>query len=107
MRAAQALRSLLSNPGGIARPEGPGEARDRQGQDRIGAQETDGRGTAWTVGALVQANYGSRELLRVDGVPVGREIGRDVVPSPRDVPALGGSIIAVLATDAPLLPVQC
>ena len=51
----------------------------------------------WTVGALVQANYGSRDLLRVDGVPVGREIGRDVVPSHRDVPAGGGSIIAVLA----------
>jgi D-aminopeptidase len=62
---------------------------------------------AWTVGVLVQANYGSRDLLRVDGVPVGREIGRDVVPSHRDVPALGGSIIAVLATDAPLLPIQC
>jgi D-aminopeptidase len=64
-------------------------------------------GADWTVGALVQANYGSRDLLRVDGVPVGREIGRDVVPSHRDVPALGGSIIAVLATDAPLLPIQC
>jgi D-aminopeptidase len=64
-------------------------------------------GTAWTVGALVQANYGSRDLLRVDGVPVGLEIGRDVVPSHRDAPALGGSIIAVLATDAPLLPIQC
>jgi D-aminopeptidase len=58
------------------------------------------------VGALVQANYGSRDLLRVDGVPVGREIGRDVVPSHREVPALGGAIIAVLATDAPL-PIQC
>jgi D-aminopeptidase len=65
-----------------------------------------GAGT-WTVGALVQANYGSRDLLRVDGVPVGREIGRDVVPSHRDVPAGGGSIIVVLATDAPLVPIQC
>jgi D-aminopeptidase len=64
-------------------------------------------GASWTVGALVQANYGSRDLLRVDGVPVGREIGRDVVPSHRDAPASGGSIIAVLATDAPLLPIQC
>jgi D-aminopeptidase len=64
-------------------------------------------GGTFTVGALVQANYGSRDLLRVDGVPVGREIGRDVVPSHRDVPALGGSIIAVLATDAPLVPIQC
>jgi D-aminopeptidase len=64
-------------------------------------------GAAWTVGALVQANYGARELLRVDGVPVGREIGRDVVPSHREMPTRGGSIIAVLATDAPLLPIQC
>ena len=34
-------------------------------------------GERFTVGALVQANYGARELLRVDGVPVGREIGPD------------------------------
>jgi D-aminopeptidase len=63
-------------------------------------------GAPWTVGALVQANYGSRDLLRVDGVPVGLEIGRDEVPSHRG-PAVGGSIIAVLATDAPLIPIQC
>jgi D-aminopeptidase len=43
-------------------------------------------GESFTVGALVQANYGARELLRVDGVPVGREIGTAVVPSHRDVP---------------------
>jgi D-aminopeptidase len=64
-------------------------------------------GSPRTVGVLVQANYGLRDLLRVDGVPVGLEIGRDVVPSHREIPALGGSIIAVLATDAPLLPIQC
>ena len=61
----------------------------------------------YTVGALVQANYGTRELLRVDGVPVGRAIGTDVVPSPRDAPKDAGSIIVILATDAPLLPIQC
>ncbi|MCC6626237.1 MAG: P1 family peptidase [Chloroflexi bacterium] len=64
----------------------------------------------WTVGALVQANYGRRDLLRVDGVPVGREIGLDRVPAPgrpADLPAGSGSIIVVLATDAPLLPTQC
>jgi D-aminopeptidase len=64
-------------------------------------------GERFTVGALVQANYGSRELLRVDGVPVGRAIGPDVVPSHRDVPREAGSIIVILATDAPLLPIQC
>ncbi|HMA33184.1 MAG TPA: P1 family peptidase [Chloroflexia bacterium] len=62
----------------------------------------------WTVGALVQANYGQRALVRVDGVPVGREIGPEVVPLPGVMPADGaGSIIVVLATDAPLLPGQC
>jgi D-aminopeptidase len=80
----------------------------------------------WVVGALVQANYGSRELLRIDGVPVGLEIPTSEAPSPWDqVEALetgtsakaaagssrtgpeGGSIIVVLATDAPLLPHQC
>jgi D-aminopeptidase len=66
----------------------------------------------WTVGALVQANYGRRERLTVDGVPVGREIGPEVVPTPWDEtptspPPGAGSIIVILATDAPLLPHQC
>lgn len=64
-------------------------------------------GGRWSVGALVQANYGARDLLRVDGVPVGREIGYDIVPSARAVQPETGSIIVVLATDAPLLPIQC
>jgi D-aminopeptidase len=55
----------------------------------------------YTVGVLVQCNYGQRDQLRVAGVPVGREIpgtpvwGDDV-----------GSIIVVVATDAPLLSTQ-
>ncbi|HZF34540.1 MAG TPA: P1 family peptidase [Candidatus Angelobacter sp.] len=65
-------------------------------------------GQDFTVGALVQANYGSRADLRVDGVPVGREIGFDRVPVPDWQGAKGaGSIIVVLATDLPLLPLQC
>jgi len=64
-------------------------------------------GESFAVGALVQANYGARELLRVDGVPVGREIGPEIVPSRHDVPRDSGSIIVILATDAPLLPIQC
>lgn len=64
-------------------------------------------GGTFTVGVLVQANYGSRADLRVDGVPVGREIGYEVVPSAWDEPPKGGSIIIVIATDTPLLPVQC
>lgn len=62
----------------------------------------------WTVGALVQANYGGRDLLRVDGVPVGRELGPDIVPLPGAPDLAGaGSIIVIVATDAPLLPMQC
>ena len=70
----------------------------------------------FTVAALVQANYGKRAWLRVDGVPVGDAIGTDVIPSPYDQgdaidaakpPPGSGSIIVVLATDAPLLPHQC
>lgn len=66
-----------------------------------------------TVGVLVQANYGKRAWLRVDGVPVGAEIGVDEVPSaygqaraPGTPPPGSGSIIIVVATDAPLLPYQ-
>jgi D-aminopeptidase len=59
-----------------------------------------------TVGVLVQANHGRRERLTIDGVPVGRELGPDVIPAP-DTPAGSGSIIVVVATDAPLLPHQC
>jgi D-aminopeptidase len=69
----------------------------------------------WTVGVLVQANYGDRQLLRIDGVPVGGAIPTSDVSSPWDeVEALsaratpeGGSIIGIVATDAPLLPHQC
>jgi D-aminopeptidase len=41
-------------------------------------------GGGWTVGALVQANYGSRSTLRVDGLPVGRVLTKERVPSPFD-----------------------
>ena len=59
----------------------------------------------YTVGVLVQANYGRRELLHIAGVPVGREIP-DLLPT-QGAPADGtGSIIVVIATDAPLLPHQ-
>ena len=63
----------------------------------------------FTVGILVQANYGDRERFQVNGVPVGEDITRTEVPSPYGEPAApaAGSIIVVVATDAPLLPNQC
>ncbi len=59
----------------------------------------------YTVGVLVQANYGSRELLRIAGVPVGKEIS-DLLPERGKLDDGTGSIIVVVATDAPLLPHQ-
>ncbi|NTW04239.1 MAG: S58 family peptidase, partial [Oscillochloris sp.] len=53
------------------------------------------------------ANYGLRGELRVDGVPVGRMIGPDSVPLPWPQPVTSSSIIVIIATDAPLLPIQC
>jgi D-aminopeptidase len=57
------------------------------------------------VGVLVQANYGARNRFRVDGVPVGQLIG-DRIPTPSRGGG-AGSIIGIVATDAPLLPHQC
>jgi len=64
----------------------------------------------WTVGVLVQCNYGSRPLLRIAGVPVGKEIP-DLLPCRPPCASAPpgsdlGSIIIVVATNAPLLPHQ-
>jgi len=58
-------------------------------------------GEEYTIGVLVSTNTGLREQLRIDGVPVGRELD---VPRPSWVAQ--GSIVIVVATDAPLLPRQ-
>jgi D-aminopeptidase len=82
-------------------------------------------GDAYLVGVLVQANYGRRARLRLDGVPIGEAIPESVLAAPSGpvaaqpaaggpsaaVPAEpgaegGGSIIVVVGTDAPLLPHQ-
>ena len=65
----------------------------------------------YTVGVLVQANFGSRDRLTIAGVPVGREL-RDTLRTELQAPPQGrrqegdGSIIVVVATNAPLLPHQ-
>jgi L-aminopeptidase/D-esterase-like protein len=61
----------------------------------------DAKDGGYTVGVLVQCNYGSREQLRIAGINVGREIAEHTIWQ-TDV----GSIIVVLATDAPLIPTQ-
>jgi L-aminopeptidase/D-esterase-like protein len=90
------------------------------------SRKLDASAGGYTVGVLVQCNYGLRPDLRVAGVPVGREIA-DLMPciaskdpslrprvrrcdtpasSPGDEDREQGSIIVVVATDAPLLPHQ-
>lgn len=61
---------------------------------------------AFTVGVLVQANYGLRDTLRIAGVPVGQFLRNDRVYSEETDADETGSIIIVVATDAPLLPHQ-
>src|SRR5207237_8590285 len=84
------------------------------------SRKLDAQGGGYTVGVLVQANHGRRVELRVAGVPVGVEIpvapprgggdGGNARPKPRaadaDTDGEMGSIIIVVATDAPLLPHQ-
>lgn len=65
----------------------------------------------YTVGALVQANFGRKESLKIAGVPVGKELENTVgselkLPSESYRQEGDGSIIVVIATDAPLLPHQ-
>ncbi len=59
----------------------------------------------FTVGALVQANHGSREDLVIAGVPVGKAI-TDLMPEQRLPNVEGHSIVMIVATDAPFLPYQ-
>ena len=75
----------------------------------------DKREGGYTVGVLVQANYGSRNQLTIAGVPVGKELldtlqmiikDESLAKNTKNVLSEMGSIIVVVATDAPLLPHQ-
>jgi L-aminopeptidase/D-esterase-like protein len=65
-------------------------------------------GTQYTVGVFVQANFGSREELVLAGRPLGQLLpDDDPVGEDASVPPGAGSVIAIVITDAPLLPHQC
>ncbi len=71
------------------------------------SRKLDAKFGGYTVGVLVQCNYGLRPNLRIAGVPVGKEIPNDAAYSAANFDELDrGSIIVVVATDAPLLPHQ-
>jgi L-aminopeptidase/D-esterase-like protein len=61
----------------------------------------DAKDGGYTVGVLVQCNYGRRPQLRIAGVPVGKEIPQEPAYAQET-----GSIIVIVATDAPLIPTQ-
>ena len=60
----------------------------------------------YKIGVLVQANFGSRDQLTIDGVPVGRELSELVPVASNHLPVPDdgkeGSVIIVIATDAPV-----
>jgi D-aminopeptidase len=65
-------------------------------------------GTTYTVGVFMQANFGRRDELTLAGVPLGRLLADDnPMAAPRANPGGAGSVIAIVGTDAPLLPHQC
>ena len=116
VRPKHAIRALdEASPGPVA------EGGVGGGTGMICNQFKGGIGTSsrqvgeYTVGVLVQCNYGGRAGLRIAGVPVGREIA-DLMPEYNragqgegelvDPAEAFGSIIVVVATDAPLLPHQ-
>lgn len=74
--------------------------------------DKDGTQKDYTIGVLVQANYGLKEDLHIGGVPVGRILLSETQASlPTSAPAAqgphaDGSIIVIIATDIPLIPVQ-
>jgi D-aminopeptidase len=77
---------------------------------RSEAAEKNGSGQSFVVGVFLQANFGRRSQLIIAGIPVGKKIPGDLYKSAAADPSGGGqesgSCIAVVATDAPLLPNQ-
>jgi L-aminopeptidase/D-esterase-like protein len=107
VRAEHAIAALDSARGGPVAEGSVGGGTGMIGFEFKGGIGTSSRitssaGAPRRVGALAQVNFGLRPLLTIAGVPVGREIPEGA-PLSRD----GGSIIVLLATDAPLLPHQC
>jgi D-aminopeptidase len=112
VKAEHALHAIDSAHGGAVEEGAVGGGtgmicNEFKGGIGTSSRKLDAKFGGYTVGVLVQCNYGIRQNLRIAGVPVGKEISED--------PAYGstafaqddwGSIIVVVATDAPLLSHQ-
>jgi len=102
--AAQALREAKDGP--VAEGNVGGGTGMVCHEFKCGIGTASRRVDAYTVGVLVQANYGIRDTLRIAGVPVGQHLRADRVYTDAALTGDTGSIIIVVATDAPLLPHQ-
>ena len=105
--AFQALDSASSGPvaeGGVGGGTGM-ICHEFKGGIGTASRQLDEESGGYTVGVLVQANYGVRDALTIAGVPVGKEI-TDLMPSSGKRSEDVGSIIVIVATDAPLLSHQ-
>jgi len=119
---AEHVREALARASGGPVPEGNAGGgtgmicHDFKGGTGTASRVVELDGERFTVAALVQANHSSRAVFSVNGVPVGQILDDTAVPLPvapetaagcePTAPAGAGSIIVVIATDAPLLPVQ-
>lgn len=112
LKAEHVYKALDSSTGGPVAEGGVGGGtgmicHEFKGGIGTASRMVETKSGTFTVGALVQANHGSREDFRIDGVPIGRLINSDYTPVPWTEPADSSSIIIIIATDAPLLPFQC
>ncbi len=78
-----------------------------KGGNGTASRLVDHAGTTYTVGAFLQANFGSREELTLAGQPLGQLLADDNPKARHAAPPGAGSVIAIVATDASLLPHQC
>ena len=106
---ADVVRALESASGGMVAEGSVGAGRGTVAFGWKGGIGTSSRALpaslgGWTVGVLVQTNYGG--VLQIDGMPVGETLGRYSYRNQVITEAGDGSIIIVIATDAPLDPVQ-
>ncbi len=76
-------------------------AAESRASKTCASRSVEAGGTGYTLGAFVQANFGRAEQLTIAGMPVGRRL----IEAASNKPDLG-SIIGIIATDAPLMPHQ-
>jgi D-aminopeptidase len=118
VRAEHAMAALDSAAGGPVAEGGVGGGtgmicHEFKGGIGTASRLVESRDGRYMLGVLVQANYGLRDLLRIAGAPVGQHlreqrVNTDPALAMRGMSGVGetGSIIIVVATDAPVLPHQ-